>query len=419
MRLQTCKWKSAAVFFSAAILGFAIHSWASPQSDKASSTSPQAATQTAQQDAKLPPLEIARQGYLFAGGKYSTVKNAKVMSGQIYAEFQIPALQRHPYPIVFIHGGAQTGTNFTGTPDGREGWAQFFLRQGYAIYVVDQAGRGRSAYLDSVYGPQATQNVDFVEHRFTAIENYGQWPQAHLHTQWPGKGTPGDPFFDQFFASQVQAMVSYPLQQQFSVDGILALLEKIGPVILLTHSQSGAIGWPVADARPDRVKAIVAVEPSGPPFYNVDNVPAPEWFRDAADQQRPWGVAAGPLTYSPPASSASELAIVRQDQPDGPDVSRCWMQKSPARQLPNLQRVSILVVTSEASYHRAYDHCTVKYLEQAGAHVTWTKLEDIGIHGNGHMMMLEKNNMEIAAAMSRWMDKKIPSPANSKHAKGD
>ena len=68
------------------------------------------------------------------------------MSGQIYAEFQIPAHQMHPYPIVMIHGGAQTGTNFTGTPDGREGWAQFFLRQGYAVYVVDQAGRGRSAY---------------------------------------------------------------------------------------------------------------------------------------------------------------------------------------------------------------------------------------------------------------------------------
>ena len=98
-------------------------------------------------------------------------------------------------------------------------------------------------------------------------------------------------------------MVSYPLQQQFSSDGILALLEKIGPAILLTHSQSGAIGWPVADAQPGLVKAIIAVEPSGPPFYNVDNVPAPEWFRDAADQQRPWGITAGPLTYSPPAAS--------------------------------------------------------------------------------------------------------------------
>ena len=115
--------------------------------------------------------------------------------------------------------------------------------------------------------------------------------------------------------------------------------------------------------------------------------------------------AAGPLTYSPPAANPSDLAIVRQEQPDAPDVSRCWMQKSPARQLPNLQKVPILVVTSESSYHRAYDHCTVKYLEQAGVHVTWIKLADVGIHGNGHMMMLEKNNMEIAAVMSRWIEK--------------
>jgi pimeloyl-ACP methyl ester carboxylesterase len=419
MKTHLDKSKCAVVFLSLLLLGLAIEGWASPQSRDSLRASSQAASQTVATEAKQPPLEIAREGYLFAGGRYSTVKDANVMSGQVYAEFQIPAHQRHPYPIVFIHGGAQTGTNFTGTPDGREGWAQFFLRQGYAIYVVDQAGRGRSAYLDSVYGPQATPNVDFVQHRFTAIENYNQWPQAHLHTQWPGKGTPGDPVFDQFFASQVQAMVSYSLQQGFSSDGILALLEKIGPAILLTHSQSGAIGWPVGDAQPDRVKAIVAVEPSGPPFYNVDNVPAPEWFRDAADQQRPWGVAAGPLTYSPPAAKSSDLAIVRQDQADAPDLSRCWMQKSPARQLPSLQKVPILVVTSEASYHRAYDHCTAKYLEQAGVHVTWIKLADVGIHGNGHMMMLEKNNMEIAAAMSRWIEKMLPPAANLKTGKGD
>jgi hypothetical protein len=93
------------------------------------------------------------------------------------------------------------------------------------------------------------------------------------------------------------------------------------------------------------------------------------------------------------------------------------MQKSPARQLPNLQKVPILVVTSESSYHRAYDHCTVKYLEQAGVRATWIKLADAGIHGNGHMMMLEKNNMEIAAVMSRWIEKAVPSAANSKSGK--
>ena len=414
MRIQLDKAKRAVILVSAAMMGFALHGWASPQSGEFLHSSSQAANQTLAREPKLPPLEIAREGYLFAGGKYTTVKDAKAMSGQIYAEFQIPVHQRHPFPIVFIHGGAQTGTNFTGTPDGREGWAQFFLREGYAVYVVDQAGRGRSAYVGSVYGPQTTPNLDFVQQRFTAIENYNRWPQAHLHTQWPGKGTPGDPIFDQFFASQVQAMESFPLQQELSSEAIVALLEKIGPALLLTHSQSGATGWPVADAQPDRVKAIIAIEPSGPPFYNVDNVGAPEWFHDAADQQRPWGIAAGPLTYSPPAANPSDLAIVRQEQPDDPNVSRCWMQRSPARQLPNLQKVPILVVTSESSYHRGYDHCTVKYLEQAGVHVTWIKLDEIGVHGNGHMMMLEKNNMQIAAVMSRWLEKTIPSVAHSK-----
>ena len=54
------------------------------------------------------------------------------MTGQMYVEYFIPKTLTHPYPIVMIHGGSQTGTNFTGTPDGREGWAQYFVRRGHA-----------------------------------------------------------------------------------------------------------------------------------------------------------------------------------------------------------------------------------------------------------------------------------------------
>ena len=32
---------------------------------------------------------------------------------------------------------------------------------------------------------------------------------------------------------------------------------------------------------------------------------------------------------------------------------------------------------------------------------------DAGIRGNGHMMMLEKNNADIAAVMSTWLDKTL------------
>jgi len=358
-----------------------------------------------QLEAIAQPLSIARQGYLFAGGKYSATPNGQAMSGQLYAEFQIPAKQTHPWPIVMIHGGAQTGTNFTGTPDGREGWAQFFLRLGYAVYVVDQPGRGRAAYEPDLYGPISRVDLDNTSRRFAGPEHFNLWPQARLHTQWPGKGEPGDPAFDQFYASQVPAIQDFTLQQTLNRDAILALLEKIGPSILLTHSQSGAFGWPVADARADLVKAIVAVEPNGPPFFNVDNVPAPEWFRDSPTQIRPWGVTAVPLTYDPPVAEAGQLAIIRQTKSDGSDLAACWEQTSPARQLPKLQKIPILILTAEASYHAPYDHCTVKYLEQAGVHPTWIKLAERGIRGNGHMMMLEKNNREIAQLMAQWLQK--------------
>jgi pimeloyl-ACP methyl ester carboxylesterase len=355
-----------------------------------------------------PPLAIKRQGYVFAGGTYSTVNGRRVLSGQLYAEFQIPVRQVHPWPIVMVHGGSQSGTNFTGTPDGREGWAQFFLRQGYAVYVVDQPGRGRAAYEADVYGAATRLNPDTTQQRFVAPERYRLWPQAQLHTQWPGSGAPGDPVFDQFFASQLPSIEDYAKQQVLNRDALLALLGKIGPAILLTHSQSGAFGWPVADARPDLVKAILAVEPNGPPFYGVDNIGAPDWFRDAAAIVNVWGITAVPLTYAPAAAKAADLAIEREAKPDAPDLVRCWLQKPPARRLPNLATFPILVVTSEASYHAAYDHCTVKYLQQAGVQPTWIKLADAGIHGNGHMMMLEKNNMDIADVMSRWLAKARP-----------
>ncbi len=355
------------------------------------------------QTSESKPLQIARQGYLFTGGKYSETNGVRVMSGQLYTEFQIPAKRSHPWPVVMIHGGGQSGTNFTGTPDGREGWAQYFLRNGYAVYVADQPGRGRAAYVAGEYGPAAQVNLDNVQRRFVAPERYKLWPQAHLHTQWPGEGAPGDPVFDQFYASQLPSIQNFTLQQTLNRDAILALLEKIGPAILLTHSQSGAFGWPVADARPDLVKAIVAVEPNGPPFFDVENIPAPDWFRDAAMPARPWGITAARLSYSPPAANASDLAVVQQDRPDEAGLSRCWTQKSPARMLPNLAKFPILILTAEASYHAPYDHCTVKYLEQAGVRPTWIKLADIGIHGNGHMMMLEKNNLAIAGVISQWL----------------
>ena len=355
------------------------------------------------------PLVIARQGYLFAGGHYVELASKRVLTGQLYAEFQIPQHRTYPYPVIMVHGGGQSGANFTGTPDGREGWAQHFLRRGYAVYVVDQVGRGRAAYRPELQGPVRHPEIEAAQQRFIAIKRQRLWPQAELHTQWPGGDAPGDAVFDQFFAAQLPTIVDHAQQQSLNRDALVALIDEIGPAILMTHSQSGAFGWPVADARPDAVKALLQVEPNGPPFYEIgiDYIGPPEFYR-AGNKTKPWGLGAVPLTYDPPVSSPHEIVPVRQETPDGPGLARGWLQREPARQLPNLMKMPILVLTAEASYHAAFDHLTVKFLEQAGVKPTYIRLVDRGIRGNGHMLMLEKNNHEIAQLMMDWLDDVLP-----------
>ena len=354
-----------------------------------------------------PPMVLAKTGYLFVGGKIDASVPGSPMTGQMYVEYFIPKTLSHPLPIVMIHGGSQTGTNFTGTPDGREGWAQYFVRRGHAVYVVDQVARGRSAHFSQSQGKVAEANLRRTVQRFTAPEKSNLWPQAKLHTQWSGTGQAGDPIFDEFYASQFPSLSSFPKQQELNTAASIALFDKIGPAVLMIHSQSGTFIWPIADARPNLVKAVIAVEPNGPPVYETEFKGAPEWFADMGNKKLS-GLGEMPLTYDPPLKPGEELAFVRQDKPDQPDLVRCWQQAEPARKLKNLAGIPIVIVMSEASYHAAYDHCTANYLTQAGVRNTMIKLGEAGIHGNGHMMMLEKNSDDIARAMRDWLLKAVP-----------
>jgi len=135
--------------------------------------------------------------------------------------------------------------------------------------MVDQPMRGRSAYHpgDGTTRMFTAQNEQF---QFTAIETDGTWPGREKHTQWPGeganKGKMGNPVFDQFYATQVETVISPELTEQRNQDAGAALLDKIGPAIILTHSQSGPFSWLIPDVRPKLVKGIIAIEPAGPPF---------------------------------------------------------------------------------------------------------------------------------------------------------
>ena len=96
-------------------------------------------------------------------------------------------------------------------------------------------------------------SVHDLEEIFTGQENYKLFPQASLHTQWPGgPGVAGNPSFDQFYASQVESIANGVKTEELNDPAIIALLEKIGPAILLTHSQSGVFGWKVEMCIRDR-----------------------------------------------------------------------------------------------------------------------------------------------------------------------
>ena len=337
------------------------------------------------------PLSVAKQGFFYAGGHDGV--------DAMFVEYQIPAKVTAPYPIVMIHGQFQNGSNFLGTPDDRPGWVEYFVRRGFAVYVVDQPARGRSPYTPAADGRLTLATLDTLESQFTAIEKFNLWPQARLHTQWPGSGLRGDPTFEQFRASQQSSMTDNVAMDAANRAAGAELLRRIGPAILLTHSRSGPFGWEIADDVTELVKSIIAVEPNGPPFYN--EVPAPAGMR-----ARPWGISVGPLRYDPPLQDPAGLAPKRETKPQGPGLAACWSAGAPHK-LPRLAGIPILIVTAEASYHAPYDHCTSQYLAQAGVANDFAPLSGQGIHGNGHMMMLEKNNLQIAGVIADWIGRRV------------
>src|SRR6187549_1288330 len=114
------------------------------------------------------PVTLEDQGSFFVGGvtkvsEYAAVPAAppgqptpprtpqQITIGQMYVQFQIPARRSAPgWPVIMVHGSTHTGAALESTPDGREGWAPYFVREGVSTYVVDQAGRGRSGFDQSV-----------------------------------------------------------------------------------------------------------------------------------------------------------------------------------------------------------------------------------------------------------------------------
>ena len=96
----------------------------------------------------------------------------------------------------------------------------------------------------------------------------GLWPNY-----FPGVQFSKDPeTLNQYFRSMTPN--TGPFDVPVITDAVSALFDKIGPGILVTHSQSGGPGWVTAMKNPN-VRAVVAYEPGSGFVFPEGEVPAP------------------------------------------------------------------------------------------------------------------------------------------------
>ena len=318
------------------------------------------------------PARTVRRGHFWVPGERVQRNGMTYQRGPMFAEWEAPEQVTRPYPIVLVHGGGFQGTEWLDTPDGRPGWAQRLVEAGYATVIIDRPGHGRSPLHTDIVGPMGPPfSYEGGQQIYFPPDPSGK------HTQWPFATDDADAM-DQFIAGYGPLPADLAVSEDMDADRLARLLDRIGPAILLTHSASGPGGWLAADRRPGLVRAIVSVEPMGPPFADIPNIGPLRW-----------GLAAAPLTFDPPRASPE---AVRDADPA-------------ALRLPNLLGLPIAVVTGDTSAFAPASPPIVAALKAGGAAAELLHLPDHGVTGNGHGLIYEKNSDAALQPVLAWLER--------------
>lgn len=323
------------------------------------------------------PLYIAEQGMFSAGGAvtepvagdYDPTTNwldttragntAHVDHANVL--YQIPA-DDNGHPIVYLHGYGQSRMGWMTTPDGREGWATYFLRNGHSAYLVDQPGRGEAGaqtgmstdgFLD-VWSEDSKEYKPGDQAWYTHFRIGRVAPERYEGSQFPE----GDAAQDQFFRQMTPNTGNFDQAKAAAALGEVMAQVKARTghsSIFVTHSQGGAVGW---DVPVDHIAAIVAIEPGGTPA--VDS----EQYNRLLEAKIPIVIYFGDYIDNGPEDIAS---------------TGFWKQ------------VRDGALAFAESYNAAGGDCTVVDLPKEG------------ITGNSHFMFQEMNSNEIAAHIENWL----------------
>ncbi|CAM3140407.1 Alpha/beta hydrolase family protein [Arthrobacter ulcerisalmonis] len=311
-----------------------------------------------------------KRGFFWVPGDAVATEFGTVQRGQMYVEWMAPSRITQPYPLIFVHGGGGQGTDWLGTPDGRPGWAERFLREGYAVYVVDRPGHGRSFRHPHVLGETGPQTSFELASMLFAPEQAGD-----TQTAWPWARDPKGAEMQQLTAA-LGAMPA-DLAEGQRVDGLRMadLLDLVGPAVVITHSAGASAGWLALNLRPASVAGIVAIEPMGPPFAQLPGL-----------GNLTWGLTATPVATLPADAEASQLSH------EGPAT------------IAGFADVPVAILVGETSPAGSFAPPVVDFLTRNGAQAELISLTDFGIHGNGHGLMFEANSEETCLPVLHWLD---------------
>ena len=333
------------------------------------------------QEPQQPPIMIQKQGSFTAGGIVATApgeydpQDFRRPDGQsayadhAYVSYQIPVNARQ-LPLVFLHGGFQSSKTWESTPDGREGFDSIFLRRRFSVYLVDQPRRAKAGQSSLPIDLQPS----FVNITYHMLFRLGNYPEFFPGVQFPQDSASIDQYFRQITPN------TGPLDFDVVADSMVALFDRVGPGILVTHSQGGSPGWLTA-IRSDKVRAIVAYEPGGSPFvFPEGEVPEPI--------ETSFGPRAGkgiPLDEFKKLASIP-LVIYYGDNIATEPTDHYGMDQWRA----------------ELQLARMFAETVNKY----GGDAKVVHLPEIGIAGNTHFPFSDLNNLQIADVLSEFLASK-------------
>lgn len=316
------------------------------------------------------PIQLAQMGSFHVGGREvlltgKPVKEVLFAPGgvpakvdpngvyqveQMYVQYFIPNDPRGSMPLLLWHGGGLSGVTYETTPDGREGWLNYFVKKGWPTYNSDAVERGRSGW--AMY-PEIFKTEPVFLTKENPFERFRIGQGAGSYNKDPSKmrPMPDSQFptegYDNFTKQVVPRWTS---TDEPTIAAYTELVDKVCPCVVVVHSQAGLFGVRVAQARPDKVKALVLVEPA----------------------------AVGNIADAPKLQKVPVLAIYG----DYIEQDARW---------PTIRGNGI----------KFYDA-----LKSAGGSADVIDLPKAGLKGNSHMIMMDKNSDQVAALIQDWLQKK-------------